>query len=673
MNPLLAALVAAGVIDRAEAERINRLLNDDLRRTWAEQQIAAATARALRAQQQRLATAAGEGGAPALVQESLWRSEDRQLAQAVLPSLRSVAGDAAIVASVRSGLDAWQATNTGVIDWVNQYYTGAAGDALGSIPSLNRVTREEVGRLVNLWQTGDLPGGPQLGLPDLIASMESSFGAERGARIAVTETTRVFAESTRAAAIANPTVTMLRWGTARDEIVCFPAGTLVTTEVGDVPIERIAPGQRVMTRSGLRRVSAVSVRDYSGEMVTLETESGVRLTSTANHPIWSEIAQTWLEASQFEIGDTVQLLNHKSDRIGRVLKFALGDTNDRPSLPPKVLLLRCVAAGGMPVSAIDFNGNAAIRDREVNAVASYAELLSELDSGRSERFTHASFEQRFGLRSAIAGKTTELARRRTGFHSESLAARLTRDVHRRAAAFFGTEALFPSLLARHEYLAAAFAGSLFSPVSAFPAAHSVAMRDTRLDRELLLAYRADFRNHYGGGSIVPARSAAIVPLAIQLSAGQWLAALFAHPGRGSTNRVVAGLRAILLACLRRCRFEWRSTERTLSDFQAVSPVSNAQPMTTLYHEWRGTETVRVYDLQVEDVPEFYANGILVHNCPICGPFDGQTITKYQRAFPGGYFPPAHPNCRCDVTEETAFTMNVPLGIGGAGTWTYGSS
>lgn len=220
MNPLLAALVAAGVIDRAEAERINRLLNDDLRRTWAEQQIAAATARALRAQQQRLATAAGEGGAPALVQESLWRSEDRQLAQAVLPSLRSVAGDAAIVASVRSGLDAWQATNTGVIDWVNQYYTGAAGDALGSIPSLNRVTREEVGRLVNLWQTGDLPGGPQLGLPDLIASMESSFGAERGARIAVTETTRVFAESTRAAAIANPAVTMLRWGTARDEIVC---------------------------------------------------------------------------------------------------------------------------------------------------------------------------------------------------------------------------------------------------------------------------------------------------------------------------------------------------------------------------------------------------------------------------------------------------------------------
>lgn len=51
----------------------------------------------------------------------------------------------------------------------------------------------------------------------------------------------------------------------------------------------------------------------------------------------------------------------------------------------------------------------------------------------------------------------------------------------------------------------------------------------------------------------------------------------------------------------------------------------------------------VYNLQVE-VPEYFANGVLVHNCPICGPLEGAPEEEWRAEFPNG--PPAHPRCRC---------------------------
>jgi hypothetical protein len=70
--------------------------------------------------------------------------------------------------------------------------------------------------------------------------------------------------------------------------------------------------------------------------------------------------------------------------------------------------------------------------------------------------------------------------------------------------------------------------------------------------------------------------------------------------------------------------------------------------TVLYHRMYA-KPITVYDLQVEDVPEFYANGILVHNCPICAPLNGKVIA-INEAFDGMYdSPPSHPRCRCWLT------------------------
>jgi len=57
-------------------------------------------------------------------------------------------------------------------------------------------------------------------LPQLIRAIEPTFGAVRAERIAVTESTRIYYESTYQAANANPYVVALRWYTAADERVC---------------------------------------------------------------------------------------------------------------------------------------------------------------------------------------------------------------------------------------------------------------------------------------------------------------------------------------------------------------------------------------------------------------------------------------------------------------------
>lgn len=52
----------------------------------------------------------------------------------------------------------------------------------------------------------------------------------------------------------------------------------------------------------------------------------------------------------------------------------------------------------------------------------------------------------------------------------------------------------------------------------------------------------------------------------------------------------------------------------------------------------------VYDLQVDVDNEFYANGVLVHNCKICEPLEGTRENVWRREAPNG--PGLHPNCRC---------------------------
>ena len=72
-----------------------------------------------------------------------------------------------------------------------------------------------------------------------------------------------------------------------DEL-CLAAGTMIETQQGTVPIEHIRPGMQVWTRQGLRRVTHARMTHAAAQVFQLCTEDGRELIGTGNHPIWVE-------------------------------------------------------------------------------------------------------------------------------------------------------------------------------------------------------------------------------------------------------------------------------------------------------------------------------------------------------------------------------------------------
>lgn len=67
---------------------------------------------------------------------------------------------------------------------------------------------------------------------------------------------------------------------------CFVAGTLISTQFGNKPIETILVGDYVWTRRGLRRVKTAGGTLKQTEVFDLGLSTGQRLVGTANHPIY---------------------------------------------------------------------------------------------------------------------------------------------------------------------------------------------------------------------------------------------------------------------------------------------------------------------------------------------------------------------------------------------------
>lgn len=242
MNPLLRALVAAGLLSPDEAERINRTLDPDAARIYAETQIERAFANGLNGQQRRvLELARSANGVPSAMQlNDFWRNEDDLLHVSVNGTLQDVATERAItVAITAQAPDTWRLVNERVLDWLDDYYIDADGLTYGSIPNLNLTSRTRFASAFRDWQRGEFAaaGGFQEGVPTLVRAITPIFGPERAERIAVTETTRIFSETLNQAAQANPTVTAFRLLTSADELVCPICGPLhrqiiIKTETG---------------------------------------------------------------------------------------------------------------------------------------------------------------------------------------------------------------------------------------------------------------------------------------------------------------------------------------------------------------------------------------------------------------------------------------------------------
>ena len=232
MNPLLAALVAAGVIDQATAERLNRQMDSDAARAWAEATLERATTGALAGQQERLiGLLRGNNFNPSDAQwRQFWHDEDARLWADLSDSYRDVASERAAARAIITAQDwsTWEFLNRDVDEWVNAYYTSPGLLDVGSVPNLNTTAREQVAEAFLRWTRGgrDLEPGADGGLPVLVGQLEPVFGPMRAKRIAVTETTRIFVEGNRSVNDDNPVITGYQVLTAADERVCPICGPL---------------------------------------------------------------------------------------------------------------------------------------------------------------------------------------------------------------------------------------------------------------------------------------------------------------------------------------------------------------------------------------------------------------------------------------------------------------
>ncbi len=228
MSPILLAMLAAGVVDQETANRIDRTTDPEALRIWAEAELQTAFGGALNAQQGRLLDFVQANANPTPAQwDRFWGAESDAMWAATGPTLVDVASETAMLQATTLNLaDTFSFINQQTTDWTTNYYT--AEDVVGSIPQLNQTSRRQFGDTFTQWRTGALgdTAGRADGFPQLIRATARTFGPERAERIAVTEATRIRAESQRQIEAGEESTTFWRVLTSADETVCEICGPL---------------------------------------------------------------------------------------------------------------------------------------------------------------------------------------------------------------------------------------------------------------------------------------------------------------------------------------------------------------------------------------------------------------------------------------------------------------
>ena len=86
-----------------------------------------------------------------------------------------------------------------------------------------------------------------------------------------------------------------------EDHACFVAGTMVETSKGEVPIEKVREGQEVLTRKGYRRVLKSQCTGIK-PVYRVMLSTGRELIGTANHPVWVK-GKGFISLGEIELQD----------------------------------------------------------------------------------------------------------------------------------------------------------------------------------------------------------------------------------------------------------------------------------------------------------------------------------------------------------------------------------
>jgi SPP1 gp7 family putative phage head morphogenesis protein len=166
-------------------------------------------------------------------QMDFWDDDEGEFWDAVATTMLEIyfsgvdGGIDALPPSVRVLAD-FDHVNTKALEFAKQYrYT--------LIKGITDTTRTQVQTAMADWIQSGAP------LDALEATLERTFGSVRAAMIAQTESTRVYAQANRDAFESTGLVDMVRWNTARDDLVCPYCGPLDGTHIGVGDIDAMPP------------------------------------------------------------------------------------------------------------------------------------------------------------------------------------------------------------------------------------------------------------------------------------------------------------------------------------------------------------------------------------------------------------------------------------------------
>jgi len=101
-------------------------------------------------------------------------------------------------------------------------------------------------------------------------------------------------------------------------LACFVEGTMITTDKGQVPIERIKDGDKVLTRQCYQEVAVAGETSDNAETITAYFSNGATLTGTPDHPVFVK-GRGWISLTSLRYGDICKSPYRRSLRKDDVL------------------------------------------------------------------------------------------------------------------------------------------------------------------------------------------------------------------------------------------------------------------------------------------------------------------------------------------------------------------
>lgn len=498
---------------------------------------------------------------------------------------------------------------------------------------------------------------------DMVARVEGAFngGLTRALTISRTEMLDAYRAASAYTHRANADlVTAWQWYARLDSRTCFPAGTLVRTQRGEIPIETVNVGDTVLThKNRWRRVYETTSRAYDGRLVRVEA-GALRVTATADHPFLIERdgQLAWIAAGDIRVGDSVltdrKLSGDESGHVlGEVAVERRGDHPDhREALPDQEGVLAGVPARDpvVPVGLIHFESDVPLGEDEVHRAHPSLDG-GFLDVGHAEpleREADISLGDGLALVAAVAADRAETLVAHRGHDAELLTTGQAVVQDGRTSAQLAAMATC-SPAVQVESLPATRAVPVLSVSQlAFDGADKVTTGVRLGNGEDLLAAGADLGDglcrcaagrpteHAGSATGGHEANAAVGAGALDLRLGRSAAA---PVGVGTLVESIASGRTELPSSL---------TNPGLGDVER-SAAHLASPLhrTRVTARYDIPAVLKVHNLEVEGDHSYIAEGFAVHNCVACFSRHGRT---YPTSEPG---PDDHPRGRCTRLPKLA--------------------